>query len=38
MNISIIGSGTWGVALAIHLARLDNTIKMWAFCQRKQKA
>ena len=31
MNISIIGSGTWGVALAIHLARLDNTIKMWAF-------
>ena len=31
MNISIIGSGTWGVSLAIHLARLDNTIKMWAF-------
>lgn len=31
MNISIIGSGTWGVALAIHLARLGNTIKMWAF-------
>lgn len=31
MNISIIGSGTWGVALAIYLARLDNTIKMWAF-------
>lgn len=31
MNISIIGSGTWGVALAIHLARLNNTIKMWAF-------
>lgn len=31
MNISIIGSGTWGVALAIHLARLNNAIKMWAF-------
>lgn len=31
MNISIIGSGTWGVALAIHLARLGNTTKMWAF-------
>ena len=26
-NISIIGSGSWGVALGIHLAKLDNNIK-----------
>lgn len=38
MNISIIGSGTWGVALAIHLARLDNTIKMWAFLPEEEES
>ena len=26
-NIAIIGSGSWGVALAIHLAKLGNNIK-----------
>ena len=26
-NISIIGSGSWGVALGIHLAKLGNNIK-----------
>ena len=25
-NISIIGSGSWGVALGIHLAKLGNNI------------
>ena len=25
-NIAIIGSGSWGVALAIHLAKLGNNI------------
>lgn len=38
MNISIIGSGTWGVALAIHLARLGNTIKMWAFLSEEAES
>jgi glycerol-3-phosphate dehydrogenase len=27
-NIAIIGSGSWGVALAIHLAKLGNNIKI----------
>ena len=30
-NISIIGSGSWGVALGIHLAKLGNNIKMWSY-------
>ena len=30
-NISIIGSGTWGVALGIHLSNLGNKIKIWSF-------
>ena len=32
-NISIIGSGSWGVALAIHLAKLGNNVKMWSFSE-----
>ncbi len=34
-NISIIGSGSWGVALAIHLANLGNNIKIWSFSQEE---
>ena len=30
-NIAIIGSGSWGVALAIHLAKLGYNIKIWSF-------
>lgn len=30
-KISIIGSGSWGVALAIHLSKLGNEIKIWSF-------
>lgn len=32
-NIAVIGSGSWGVALAIHLAKLGNNIKMWSFAE-----
>ena len=32
-NIAIIGSGSWGVALAIHLARIGHNIKMWSFSE-----
>ena len=32
-NISIIGSGSWGSALGIHLAKLANNIKIWSFSQ-----
>lgn len=32
-NVSIIGSGSWGVALAIYLANLGNSVKLWSFSQ-----
>ena len=34
-NIAIIGSGSWGTALAIHLAKMGNNIKMWAYLQEE---
>lgn len=30
-NIGIIGSGSWGVALGIHLAKMGNNIKIWSY-------
>lgn len=30
-SISIIGSGSWGCALAIHLANKGNEVKLWSF-------
>ena len=30
-NVAIIGSGSWGMAIAIHLAKLGNNIKVWSF-------
>ena len=35
-NISIIGSGSWGVALGIHLAKLGHNIKIWSY--KKEEA
>lgn len=32
-TIAIIGSGSWGVALAIHLANLGNKVNLWAFSE-----
>ena len=32
-NIAIIGSGSWGVAIAIHLAKQGHNIKLWSFSQ-----
>ena len=34
-NICIIGSGSWGTALAIHLAKLGNNVKVWSFMQEE---
>ena len=34
-NIAIIGSGSWGVALGIHLANLGNNVKIWSFEQKE---
>ncbi len=36
MNISIIGSGSWGVALAVHLASLGHNIKIWSFMEEER--
>ena len=35
-NICIIGSGSWGVALGIHLAKLGNNIKIWSFKEEER--
>ena len=37
-NIAIIGSGTWGVALGIHLSNLGNNIKIWSFTDEETNA
>ena len=37
MNIAVIGSGSWGVALAIHLAKLGNNIKIWSFDEEEKR-
>lgn len=34
-KIAIIGSGSWGVALAIHLAKMNNEIKIWSYEQKE---
>lgn len=31
MNIGVIGAGSWGTALAIHLARVGHSISLWVF-------
>lgn len=36
-NISIIGSGSWGVALAIHLSTLGHNVKLWSFSEEEAK-
>ena len=35
-NIAIIGSGSWGVALAIHLANKGNNVKIWSFAEEEK--
>ena len=34
-NVAIIGSGSWGVALAIHLAKQGHNVKIWSFSQEE---
>src|SRR5258706_16453990 len=29
-TIAMLGAGSWGAALAIHLARLGHTVRLWA--------
>lgn len=35
-KIAIIGSGSWGIALAVHLAKLGNEIKIWAYLEEEK--
>ena len=35
-KIAIIGSGSWGVALGIHLAKCGNKIKIWSFAEEEK--
>jgi len=34
-NITIIGSGSWGVALGVYLAGLGHNVKMWSFAEEE---
>lgn len=34
-NICILGSGSWGVALGIHLAKMNNNIKIWSYTEEE---
>ena len=36
-EIAIIGSGSWGVALACHLARCGNKIRIWSFSEEEKR-
>ena len=35
-KIAIIGSGSWGIALTVHLAKLGNEIKIWAYLEEER--
>ncbi len=35
-KIAIIGSGSWGVALATHLAKCGNEVKIWSFSKEEK--
>lgn len=37
MNISVIGSGSWGIALSIYLAKKGNNIKVWSFDEEEKR-
>ena len=36
-KIAIIGSGSWGVALAIHLASIGNKVKIWSYEEEEKR-
>lgn len=37
-KIAVIGTGSWGVALATHMAKLGNEVKMWSFSEEEATA
>lgn len=34
-KVTIIGSGSWGIALAIHLAKMGHKVKVWSFAKKE---
>ena len=36
-KICIIGSGSWGVALAIHAAKMGNQVTLWSYSESEAK-
>ena len=36
-TVAVIGSGSWGVALAIHLAKKGNRVNIWSFDQTESE-
>ncbi|MCL2384015.1 MAG: NAD(P)-dependent glycerol-3-phosphate dehydrogenase [Oscillospiraceae bacterium] len=34
-NIAIIGSGSWGTALSIHLGKMGHSVKMWSYSKEE---
>lgn len=34
-NIAIVGSGSWGVALAVHMSKLGHNVKIWSFLKEE---
>ncbi len=37
MNITILGGGSWGTALAIHLAKNKHSVKIWEFFEEQAR-
>ncbi len=35
-KIAVIGSGSWGIALSTHLAKLGNKVKVWSFSEKER--
>ena len=35
-NVAVIGSGSWGMALANHLAEMENNVKVWSFTEEEK--
>ena len=35
-NVAVVGSGSWGMALANHLAEMGNTVKVWSFTEEEK--
>ena len=35
-NVAVVGSGSWGMALANHLAEMENNVKVWSFTEEEK--